>query len=39
MQQRLGGRFPDQGTIHRWLAQTKAEQTARLRRHLYAVVR
>jgi hypothetical protein len=39
LQQRLGGRFPDQGTIHRWLAQLTAEQAARLRQHLHQAVR
>jgi hypothetical protein len=36
---RLGGRFPDQGTIHRWLDQVTPEQAARLRDHLHDVVR
>jgi hypothetical protein len=31
----LGGRFPDQGTIHRWLDQVTAEQSARVRDHLH----
>src|SRR5262245_31269172 len=35
LRQRLGGRFPDQGTIHRWLGQVTAEQAAGLRRHLH----
>lgn len=39
IRQRLGGRFPDQGTIHRWLEQMTQEQASRLRRHLHAVVR
>lgn len=34
---RLGGRFPDQGTLHRWLAQTTLEQAADLRSHLHHV--
>lgn len=34
----LGGRFPDQGTIHRWLDQASAEQAAGLRDHLHQVV-
>jgi hypothetical protein len=36
---RLGGRFPDQGTIHRWLDQVTAPQAAALRDHLHQVVR
>lgn len=36
---RLGGRFPDQGTIHRWLDQVTAAQAAALRDHLHHVVR
>jgi hypothetical protein len=36
---RLGGRFPDQGTIHRWLDQVTAPQTAALRDHLHQTVR
>jgi Transposase DDE domain len=39
VQQRLGGRFPDQGTVHRWLGQLTAEQAAGLRRHAHDVVR
>jgi hypothetical protein len=39
LQARLGGRFPDQGTIHRWLAQVTADQAAALRHHLHQVVR
>ena len=39
MQQRLGGRFPDQGTIHRWLGRITEAQAADLRRHLQEVVR
>jgi Transposase DDE domain group 1 len=39
LQARLGGRFPDQGTIHRWLAQVTPEQAGRLRGHLHDVVR
>jgi hypothetical protein len=35
----LGGRFPDQGTIHRWLQQTSDSQAAALRCHLHQVVR
>jgi hypothetical protein len=34
----LGGRFPDQGTIHRWLDQTTAAQANALRDHLHHVV-
>jgi hypothetical protein len=34
-----GGRFPDQGTIHRWLEQTTATQAAGFRDHLHQVVR
>jgi len=37
--QMLGGRFPDQGTIHRWLEQTTPAQAAALRSHLHEVVR
>src|SRR5262249_11759263 len=33
----LGGRFPDQGTIHRWLDQATAEQAAHFRDHLHQV--
>jgi Transposase DDE domain group 1 len=39
LQARLGGRFPDQGTIHRWLDQVSAPQAAALRDHLHQVVR
>jgi len=39
LQARLGGRFPDQGTIHRWLGQVTAPQAAALRDHLHQVVR
>jgi hypothetical protein len=39
LQQRLGGRFPDQGTVHRWLGQVTPEQAAGLRRHLHTAVR
>jgi len=39
VQARLGGRFPDQGTIHRWLQQTTDPQAAALRCHLHQVVR
>jgi len=35
----LGGRFPDQGTMHRWLDQVTAEQAEALRSHLHRVVR
>jgi Transposase DDE domain group 1 len=35
----LGGRFPDQGTIHRWLQQTTDPQAAAVRNHLHQVVR
>jgi DDE family transposase len=35
----LGGRFPDQGTMHRWLQQASDTQAAALRRHLHQVVR
>jgi hypothetical protein len=35
----LGGRFPDQGTIHRWLEQVSAPQAAAVRAHLHQVVR
>jgi hypothetical protein len=35
----LGRRFPDQGTIHRWLQQTRDAQAAALRHHLHQVVR
>src|SRR5947199_140747 len=37
LRQRLGGRFPDQGTVHRWLGQVTAAQAAGLRRHLHDV--
>ncbi len=37
--QRLGGKFPDQGTVHRWLEQAIQEQAAALRQHLHDVVR
>jgi DDE family transposase len=37
LQARLGGRFPDQGTIHRWLGQVSAPQAADLRHHLHQV--
>lgn len=36
---RLGGRFPDQGTIHRWLDQVSAPQAAALRDHLHQTVK
>jgi hypothetical protein len=35
----LGGRFPDQGTLHRWLQQTTDLQAAAVRGHLHQVVR
>lgn len=35
----LDGRFPDQGTIHRWLQQVTAPQAADVRAHLHHVVR
>jgi hypothetical protein len=35
----LGGRFPHQGTTHRWLQQTPDLQADALRRHLHQVVR
>ena len=35
----FGGRFPDQGTIHRWLHATSAEQAAKMRSHLHRLVR
>src|SRR5947209_8554656 len=35
LQARCGGRFPDQGTIHRWLEQVTADQAERLRDHLH----
>jgi hypothetical protein len=35
----LGGRFPDQGTIHRWLEQVSDAQAAAVRTHLHQVVR
>jgi len=38
LRQRLGGRFPDQGTIHRRLTQVTADQAAALRQHLHQVV-
>lgn len=34
-----GGRFPDQGTIHRWLGQVSEAQAAAVRDHLHQVVR
>ena len=37
--QRLDGKFPDQGTIHRWLEQVIQEQAGGLRQHLHDVVR
>src|SRR6202022_2210856 len=39
LQQRLGGRFPDQGTIHGWLGQISPDQASGFRRHLHEVVR
>lgn len=36
---RLGGRFPDQGTVHRWLDQATAQQATGFRDHLHQVVR
>jgi Transposase DDE domain group 1 len=39
LQARTGGRFPDQGTIHRWLDQVTPEQAAAARQHLHQVVR
>ena len=39
LQARLSGRFPDQGTIHRWLDQVTPTQADQLRDHLHAVVR
>jgi DDE family transposase len=39
LQTRLGGRFPDQGTIHRWLGGVTATQAAALRDHLHKAVR
>lgn len=35
----LGGRFPDQGTIHRWLDQVSDAQAAAVRHHLHEVSR
>jgi hypothetical protein len=34
----LGGRFPDQGTIHRWLGQVTPQQAALVRDHLHRAV-
>jgi Transposase DDE domain group 1 len=39
LQARLGGRFPDQGTIHRWLDQATPDQAGAFRDHLHRVVR
>ena len=39
LRQRLGGRCPDQGTIHRWLGQVTAAPAAGLRRHLHEAAR
>lgn len=38
MVEMLGGRFPDQGTIHRWLDEMTDEQAAALRSHLHRMV-
>jgi hypothetical protein len=35
----MGGRFPDQGTIHRWFQQVTAEQAQGLRQHLHQVMK
>jgi hypothetical protein len=39
VQARLGGRFPDQGTIHRWLQQVTPSQAQAVRSHLHQAVR
>jgi hypothetical protein len=39
IQELTGGRFPDQGTIHRWLDGMTDDQAAALRSHLHAVAR
>lgn len=39
LQSALGGRFPDQGTIHRWFQQTTPEQAQTWRQHLHQVMR
>jgi hypothetical protein len=39
LQARLGGRFPDQGTMHHWLGGVTAEQAAAVRDHLHQAVR
>ena len=39
LQSATGGRFPDQGTIHRWFQQTTAEQARGLRQHLHQVMK
>jgi Transposase DDE domain group 1 len=39
LQARLGGRFPDQGTIHRWLDQATPAQADLFRDHLHQVAR
>ena len=39
LQARLGGRFPDRGTIHRWLDGVTAEQAQAVRDHLHQAVR
>ena len=39
LQSALGGRFPDQGTIHRWFQQATAEQAEAWRQHLHQVMK
>jgi Transposase DDE domain len=39
VQAHLGGRFPDQGTLHRWLGQVTPDQAAAVRDHLHQAVR
>jgi len=39
LQSATGGRFPDQGTIHRWFQQVTAEQAQSLRQHLHQVMK
>jgi hypothetical protein len=39
LQSALGGRFPDQGTIHRWFQQVTAEQAQAWRQHLHQVMK
>jgi hypothetical protein len=39
LQSATGGRFPDQGTIHRWFQQATAEQAQALRQHLHQVMK